>query len=100
LYRHAAVVLMPGEEDFGMVPVEAQACGTPVVALGRGGAVETIVPEKSGILVDEPSADAFADAIARAAATRFDAHEIRSHAEGFGRERFLREISALIEANR
>jgi glycosyltransferase involved in cell wall biosynthesis len=100
LYRDAAVVLMPGEEDFGMVPVEAQACGTPVVALGRGGAVETVVPGKTGILVDEPSPEAFADAISRAADTRFDAAEIRRHAEQFGRERFLREISALVEGAR
>ena len=42
LYRGAAVTLLPGEEDFGIVPVEAQACGSPVVALGRGGALETV----------------------------------------------------------
>jgi glycosyltransferase involved in cell wall biosynthesis len=80
-----------------MVPVEAQACGTPVVALGRGGAVETVVPARTGFLVNDPSAAAFAEAVARAADTRFDAGEIRSHAERFGRERFVREISALVE---
>ena len=53
LYRHAAVVLLPGEEDFGIVPLEAQACGRPVVALGRGGALETVVPGETGLLVDE-----------------------------------------------
>jgi len=97
LYRHATVALLPGEEDFGIVPVEAQACGTPVVALGRGGALETVVPGTTGILVEEPSARAFADAIARAAQTRFDRTAIRRHAEQFGRDRFMREISALIE---
>jgi glycosyltransferase involved in cell wall biosynthesis len=97
LYRGATVALLPGEEDFGIVPVEAQACGTPVVALNRGGAVETVVPGTTGILVDEPSAPAFADAITRAARAPFDPAAIRAHAEQFGRERFVHEISALIE---
>src|SRR5262249_42752072 len=52
LYRRAAVVLLPGEEDFGIVPLEAQACGRPVVALARGGALETIVPGETGLLVE------------------------------------------------
>ena len=54
---------MPGEEDFGIVPLEAQACGRPVVALGRGGALETVVPGETGVLVDDPTPQAFADAI-------------------------------------
>ena len=98
LYRGAAVTLLPGEEDFGIVPVEAQACGTPVVALGRGGAVETVVQGTTGILVDEPSAPAFAGAITRATQTAFDPSAIRAHAERFSRERFVREISDLIES--
>jgi glycosyltransferase involved in cell wall biosynthesis len=97
LYRQAVVTLLPGEEDFGIVPVEAQACGTPVVALNRGGAVETVTSGTTGILVDEPSAPAFAEAIARAASTPFDPAAIRAHAEQFGRERFIHEISALID---
>jgi len=98
LYRQATVTLLPGEEDFGIVPVEAQACGTPVVALNRGGAVETVISGTTGILVDEPSAPAFAEAIARASRTPFDPAAIRAHAEQFSRERFVREISAQIEA--
>ena len=93
LYRHAAVTLLPGEEDFGIVPVEAQACGTPVVALGRGGATETVVDGITGILVDDPSAPAFADGISRALAASFDRAAIRRHAERFSRERFVEEIS-------
>jgi glycosyltransferase involved in cell wall biosynthesis len=101
LYRGAAVALLPGEEDFGIVPVEAQACGCPVVALGRGGALETIIANETGFLVDEPSAPAFADAIARAVdnSARFDASAIRRHAERFSRERFCNEMAALIEAD-
>jgi glycosyltransferase involved in cell wall biosynthesis len=97
LYRRAAMTLLPGEEDFGIVPLEAQACGRPVVALGRGGAVETIVDGDTGTLVGDPSAAAFADAMARTRDRRFDAGAIRSHAERFGRARFVDEMAALIE---
>lgn len=52
LIRGARALLMPGEEDFGIVPVEAMACGTPVIALGRGGALDTVRPGETGVLVD------------------------------------------------
>ena len=100
LYRRAAIVLLPGEEDFGIVPLEAQACGRPVVALGRGGAVETIVPEETGLLVDEPTPPAFADAILRAIDRRFDANAIRRHAERFSRGRFGDEMEAIVNETR
>jgi glycosyltransferase involved in cell wall biosynthesis len=96
LYRRAAVVVLPGEEDFGIVPLEAQACGRPVVALGRGGACETVIHDETGLLVDEPTVPAFADAIERAAARRFDVVAIRHHAERFGRERFGNQMEALV----
>ena len=97
LYRRAAVVLLPGEEDFGIVPLEAQACGRPVVALGRGGAVETVVSGETGLLVDEPSPGAFADAVARVLRSRFDPAAIRRHAERFSRGRFGDRIEALVD---
>ena len=98
LYRRAAMVLLPGEEDFGIVPLEAQACGRPVVALKRGGALETVVGGETGLLVDEPTADAFADAVARALDHPFDSLAIRRHAERFGRDRFGDEMEASIAA--
>jgi glycosyltransferase involved in cell wall biosynthesis len=97
LYRRASAVLLPGEEDFGIAPVEAQACGTPVIALGRGGALETVVDGVTGLLVAEPTGEAFAEAIKRAAQLPFDRAAIRAHAVTFDRAVFARAIQASIE---
>jgi glycosyltransferase involved in cell wall biosynthesis len=96
LYRRCAIALLPGEEDFGIVPLEAQACGCPVVALGRGGACETVVPGETGVLVDDPTAEAFADGIRSALDRQFNPAVIRRHAERFGRARFGDEMEALM----
>jgi glycosyltransferase involved in cell wall biosynthesis len=96
-YRRAAIALLPGVEDFGIVPLEAQACGTPVVALGDGGALETVVDGVTGVLVRKPTSDAMAAAIRRGVDSRFDAEAIRRHAVRFSRPRFLAEIRACIE---
>jgi glycosyltransferase involved in cell wall biosynthesis len=63
LYRTARAVIFPPEEDFGIVPVEAQACGTPVVALARGGSLDTVVDGVTGVLVPEQSAEPFAEGL-------------------------------------
>jgi glycosyltransferase involved in cell wall biosynthesis len=88
LYRTAKAVLLPGEEDFGIAPVEAQACGRPVVALGRGGALETVEDGVSGFLVQDPSVEAFADAMARVGTLRLSAAEWHARASAFSVERF------------
>ena len=96
-YRRAAAVLLPGEEDFGIVPVEAQACGRPVVALGRGGAVETVIDGETGVLFDEPTAESLAAALERVAAASFDGGRIRAHAERFSRERHAAALRQVID---
>ena len=93
LYQGARAVLLPGEEDFGIVPVEAQACGRPVVALGRGGALETVRDGETGVLVGEPSPEAFADAITRLERLTIDPERVRAHALQFSRARFLEEFT-------
>jgi glycosyltransferase involved in cell wall biosynthesis len=97
LYQEASAVLLPGIEDFGMVPVEAQACGTPVVALDAGGARETVVDGRTGILVADRSVDGFAAAITRALQTSFDRNAIRQNALRFSRDRFLAEFRAAVD---
>lgn len=96
-YRQAAAVLLPGIEDFGIVPLEAQACGTPVVALADGGALETVVDGVTGALVRDAGTDAFADGVRRAMAGPIDVAAIRAHAERFGRERFDAEFRTLVD---
>jgi glycosyltransferase involved in cell wall biosynthesis len=89
LYRSAAATILPGTEDFGIVPVEAQACGCPVVALDAGGARETVRDGVTGVLVPEPTSDALAEGLRRVLATRFDGDAIRDNALNFSRARFL-----------
>jgi glycosyltransferase involved in cell wall biosynthesis len=96
-YRRARALILPGEEDFGIVPVEAQACGRPVIALARGGALETVIDGRTGILVETADAAAFAAGIARCERLALDEHVIRQHALRFSRERFLVEMAAQID---
>jgi len=92
LYQGARAVLLPGEEDFGIVPVEAQACGRPVIALARGGARETVLDGETGVLVREPSPDAFAEGIRRLESMTIDGARVRAHALQFSRARFLEQF--------
>ena len=99
LYQRSRAVLMPGVEDFGMVPVEAQACGRPVVALAEGGAVESVVHGATGVLVHDPSVEAFADGLRQVTTSAFDSGAIRRHAESFGKERFQDQFRQAIETS-
>ncbi len=102
LMRRARALVFPGIEDFGIIPVEAMACGTPVVALGEGGALDYVVPGKTGVLVqpDGPAHDQMADAFAQALRdfddSSFDAAAIREHAEGFAEECFRERMQAIV----
>ena len=96
-YRTAQAVLMPGEEDFGIVPVEAQACGTPVLALGRGGSLETVVDGETGVFFGEPTVEAMANGLRRVTGMAFDRNRIRQHAERFSRERHVAAMRAVID---
>jgi glycosyltransferase involved in cell wall biosynthesis len=97
LYRGARAFLLTGEEDFGIAPVEAQACGRPVVALARGGACETVAHETTGLLVPDTTAGAFAAAIRALDGHEFDPVALRRSASRFARRRFQARMRASIE---
>ena len=96
-YRASVAAILPGEEDFGIVPVEAQACGRPVVALGRGGALDTVIDGETGVLFDDTTVDSLAAALQRAASIPWDAARIRRHAEQFSRTRFINDIRHIVD---
>jgi glycosyltransferase involved in cell wall biosynthesis len=94
--QQCAAFVFAGEEDFGIVMAEAQACGKPVIAFGRGGAAEIVDPPATGVLFEEQCVDSLIDALDRFDRTSFDPLAIRASALRFSRERFLHEFSSLI----
>jgi glycosyltransferase involved in cell wall biosynthesis len=97
LLAGARALLFPGEEDFGIVPVETQAAGAPVIAYGVGGAVESVVDGHTGVLFGEQSAASLAGAIERFEELALDEREVRENARRFGEERFRTELAAVID---
>jgi glycosyltransferase involved in cell wall biosynthesis len=98
LYRGCRALVSPGEEDFGMAAAEAQACGKPVVALGKGGAEETVVDGLTGVLYMEDSVNALVRAVESLEGQKFNAEQIRKNAERFSVRTFDRKISSAIES--
>jgi glycosyltransferase involved in cell wall biosynthesis len=96
-YRSATATVLPGTEDFGIAPVESQACGTPVVALDDGGARETVIDGKTGILVPEPTAEAFAAGLKRAIQGPFDPAAARANALRFSKQQFMAAIRTALD---
>jgi glycosyltransferase involved in cell wall biosynthesis len=107
LYASCQALIFPGEEDFGIAPLEAQASGRPVIAFKRGGLLETVIgldeaaspASPTGIFFDEQNVDSLLMAVRlfEQNKDKFDANLIREHAGKFGRERFKREIAEHIE---
>jgi len=89
--------VFPGEEDFGIAPVEAMAAGRPVIAYGAGGALDTVIEGESGTFFREPNPDALIEAVRRLERYRFDPDHLRTHAQRFGIARFERELRATLD---
>jgi glycosyltransferase involved in cell wall biosynthesis len=96
-YRRAAAVLVPNVEDFGMVSVEALACGTPVVGLAHSGTADVIRGGVEGELAEQSSVDALVDAADRVLGRAWDATELRCRADRFSRERFRTRFGFLLD---
>jgi glycosyltransferase involved in cell wall biosynthesis len=96
LFEHCHAYVVPGEEDFGIAPVEAMAAGKPVIAFRAGGALDTVVEGRTGVFFDSPDADALAQAIGEAEEIPFDPAGIRAQAESFDTSVFQARWRALL----
>ena len=98
--KRASAFVFGAVEDFGIMPVEAQACGTPVIGLRRGGVAETVIDGETGILFDEQTPESVAEAVNTfhdLPAGFLDPDQIRKNAERFSVDRFHREFETLVE---
>lgn len=96
-YRKCKAFIFPGEEDFGITPVEAQACGTPVIAYGKGGATETVIDGITGVFFKEQTEESLIDAVDRFEKISIDSGVCRENAEKFGIERFEHQMKNYVE---
>jgi glycosyltransferase involved in cell wall biosynthesis len=100
LLSGARALLFPGVEDFGIVPVEAQAAGLPVIAHGVGGVRDSVRDGRTGVLYEDGSADGLSEAILRFESMDFDERELRANAVQFGPDRFAKAFCQLMESLR
>ncbi len=92
-YRNCRALMFPGEEDFGLTPIEANACGTPVIAYGKGGVLESIVDGKTGMFFEEQTADSLISAVKGFQKMDFDPKTCREQSLQFDTEVFRRKFS-------
>ena len=96
LYAHCRGYVFPGEEDFGIAPLEANASGRPVIAYAGGGALDTVVDGQTGVLFERQQVDCLIGAIRRAEDTAWDSTELRRHARTFDRQVFRDQLLAFV----
>lgn len=97
VYQNARALIMPGEEDFGINALEAQACGVPVIAYGRGGATETVIPGETGVFFPELKVSSLLEALDKFQTLTFNKEKIRANAERFSRGNFKTRMAAYFQ---
>jgi glycosyltransferase involved in cell wall biosynthesis len=96
--QRARAFIFAAEEDFGIAPVEAQACGTPVIAFGRGGVTETVIHGQTGVLFDAQTPESLMSAISNFESSTWDYALIRQNAERFSIQQFRKQFSEITKA--
>jgi glycosyltransferase involved in cell wall biosynthesis len=96
LYRGCRVVIMPGVEDFGIVPLEAMACGRPAIVFAEGGGPESVIPGETGLVFDQPTAASLRAAVDALSGLRFNIGALRRRAEAYSRSIFETRLSAFV----
>jgi glycosyltransferase involved in cell wall biosynthesis len=97
LLRSARAVIVAGEEDFGLVSLEASAAGRPTIAFRAGGALETVIEGETGQFFDEPTPESLAAVLRSFDESRFDPQRLRAHAEQFAPDRFIARLREIVE---
>jgi len=100
LLGNALAAIVPGEEDFGLVPLEAAAAGRPAIAFRAGGALETIVEGETGAFFDEPSPEALARVMETFDSRKYEPAALRAHAEKFSPELFIARLREIVDETR
>jgi glycosyltransferase involved in cell wall biosynthesis len=96
LYSGARALVFPSTDDFGMVPLESMACGTPVIAHRSGGALDTVLEGITGVFFDSTNAESLNQAIDRLQRHTWDMATIRAHANEFSEARFVQRLQELL----
>ncbi|HLC69894.1 MAG TPA: glycosyltransferase [Patescibacteria group bacterium] len=96
LLSHAQAFIHPQMEDFGITPVEAMAAGRPVIALGQGGATETVIPNETGAFFKEQTWESLLDAVLNFKAETWDSQKIHNHSHNFGSDKFKTKIQSYV----
>jgi glycosyltransferase involved in cell wall biosynthesis len=100
LLGNARAAILPGEEDYGLVPLEAAACGRPTIAYRGGGALETVTEGQTGEFFDDATPESLAACLRTFDERRYDAQRLREHAEQFAPDRFIQRLREIVEQTR